>query len=187
MQKALQDQGPAEKKIRRQSMYKPKQQSLFSEKLQEFKIGELVARGTPADMDEIDHLIAADSKAYLYEPSSKESMVNAPNSAGYTPLYIASQNGSLTMVKFLMSRHADPLILSLVGQKGEESNLAAAARWNHIWVVDYYLKCCTWDIDLLKRAREGARNTEIRNMITKKIQETKGTTSCWCCMPKKKK
>jgi len=167
------------------SVYQPRQ-NFFDEHYREERLYELIAKGSPADMIELDDMIKKDCRTYLHSPSEPTSLLNAPNRAGRTPLYIATQNGNLGMVKFLISREANPLIKSKVSPTEEESCLAVAARWKHAKIVELYLEYYEWPYDELKIAKKVAGNTNIRALIQQKIDEIKPKKCCLCCMPAKK-
>ena len=101
---------------------------------------------------------------------------------GRTPLCIATQNGNLAMIKFLISKGADPLINSNVSSTEEESNLLVAARWKHQKIVEFYLEFCKWPYRELKKARNAAENAIIRKIIIERMKIIHPKVGCFSCI-----
>ena len=78
----------------------------FDRHLSDERFYELIAKGLPEDIQELDTILYNDRRMYLYNAIDSESLVNAKNSMGLTPLYVATQNGNIGMVKYLISKGA---------------------------------------------------------------------------------
>jgi len=150
----------------------------YEEHFREKRFYDLVARGDTDDIREIEEILRKDRRAHLYELGNPCSLINSPNSMGTTPLYIATQNGNLAMIKYLISKKANPLINSKVSATRTESNLLVAARWKHAKIIEFYLNFYNWPYDELKRAKKEAGNTHIKQILSKHIKATK-PNSCF--------
>ncbi len=160
------------------SNYAP-QKGAFDDMFRDEHMYHLIARGAPADLAELDSMIVSGK-------ASIEETVNRPDRFGHTPLYIASQNGNLEVVKFLLGHKADPLMKSRFSGNEEEGNLSVAARWKHERVVEHLLENCDWTAKDLSRAKTEAGTTRIRRMVGRKLAQVKGSACCFCCIPDKK-
>ena len=170
-------------KYRHRSNSVMQQRAAFLEHFKEERFYELIAKGSPADIREIDQFLSADRRTYLHDASDPKSILNAPNRLGKTPLYIATQNGSLAMVKYLISAKANPLIKSKVSATEEENNLSVAARWKHIKIVEFYIDFYDWPYEELKKAYKVAGNAAVKEMLKKQMAEVKPKSGWLCCMP----
>lgn len=130
----------------------------------ENEVYRLVARGAPEDIKALNELLSS---------GAEQSIVNRPNKFGRTPLYIASQNGNLQMIKCLLANKADLGRRSKVSEREEESNLAVAARWSHENVVGFYLVHFEWRLQDLQQALAGARTDRIRRKLASLIRKQK--------------
>ena len=140
---------------------------------QEKRLYILFARGSPEDIKEIDDLIMKESE------ENRNLILNKPNDCGHTPLYIASQNGNLDMVKYLLLHKATLTIKSKVSKTEEESNLSVAARWSHENLVTFYLEIYKWPVKDLSQAKNAARTNAIKKLIAAKlIKHNKCCMSC---------
>ena len=85
-------------------------------------------------------------KRHMYESHNPKHMINAENSFGMRPLYVACLHGHLEVVKVLISYGADPHLLSLtdIDTKEEEGVLEMCARWSHVKIVEYLLSQAKW-------------------------------------------
>ena len=138
---------------------------------------DLIAKGSLEDIKEIEEILYNNKRNYLHDPTDERSLLNAPNGLGITPLYIASQNGSLPMIKYLISKGANPLIASKVSLDIEETNLLVAARWKHLKITEFYLSSCKWSIKDLRKAKDAAGNSIIKETINIYI---KRKSKCFC-------
>jgi len=170
------------KAFRANSVIQYRQQN-FEEHFREERYYDLIAKGSPEDIHELEEILSKDRRTYLYNPSDQASPLNAPNSMGKTPLYIATQNGSLPMIKYLIGKGANPLINSKVSATEEESNLLVAARWKHLKIVEFYLEYYKWSKEELKKAKAATDNTAIKDKISKHMNLG---YSWFCCMSRKK-
>lgn len=158
-------------------------QQNFEEHFREERFYDLIAKGSPEDIHELEELLGKDRRTYLHNPGDLASPLNAPNSMGRTPLYVATQNGGLPMIKYLIGKGSNPLVNSKVSPSEEESNLLVAARWKHLKIVEFYLDYCKWPPEELKKAKAAAGNAAIKDAISKRM----GSKSGWlCCVPRKK-
>lgn len=124
-------------------------------------------------------MIKKDRRTYLYDASDVNSLTNAPNRTGHTPLYIATQNGNLEMVKYLISKRANPLQKSKVSATESESNLAVATRWKHAKIAEYYLENYKWPYEDLRQAKRAAGNPALRRMVAEHMARVK-PSGCLC-------
>ena len=161
--------------------------SNFDEHFREERYYDLIAKGSPEDIYEIDEILHKDRRSYLHNPGDSKSLLNAPNRMGQTPLYIATKNGNLAMVKYLIGKEANPLIKSKVSDTEEESNLLVGARWKHIKLVEFYLEFYTWPDEELKKAKMFAGNAAIKHLLNKHMNQSKGCFFCIPCKPQKSK
>ncbi len=159
--------------------------NFFEEHYREERLFELIARGSPEDLNEIEEIIRKDRRTYLYDLGDANSVVNSPNRVGHTPLYIASQNGNLKTIKYLIGKQANPMTKSKVSESEEESNLSVAARWKHAKVVQFYLESYSWPYADLKKAKHAAGNVTVRGIIAQHMAKLK-PKGCGCfCHPAK--
>lgn len=141
---------------------KSPQQTIFDDIRKEHQFYKLISRGAPEDIQELQELIKHD-----------KNVLNKPNKIGLTPLYIASQNGNLGMVKYLLENKVDLGKKSKVSEREEESNLVVAARWNHESVVNFYLDEFEWTLKDLREAYIVARTNKIRQRLANLIGKHK--------------
>mmetsp|Transcript_5241 Transcript_5241/g.4832 ORF Transcript_5241/g.4832 Transcript_5241/m.4832 type:complete len:161 (+) Transcript_5241:1521-2003(+) len=116
-------------------------------------------------------MIQEDPKQHMFSPDSKYHIVNRPNSLKQTPLYVAAKHGHLDMVKFLLSRGANPHILSFVSSMEQESVLEVSARWNHLQIVEHLLTVVDWTRQELKQALKSILNQQNQSELKRKLEE----------------
>ena len=184
LEKALASYTP---RSRSMSYYWQRHSTAFEDALNENQLHELIARGAPEDIRKIDALLTKGKEANLFDPSDDNNVVNRPNRFGKTPLYIASQNGNMALIKYLVLKQAKPEKRSKISSKEEESNLAVAARWKHEGVVKYYLENFEWEKDDLQQAKAVAGTKKIQKMIGSKVSKGKGENCCFLCFNVKNK
>lgn len=150
----------------------------YEKHFREERFYDLIARGDITDIKEIEDILHKTRKPY-------EDLINRPNRLGKTPLYIATQDGNLAMVKYLISKKANPLIVSRVSELKTESNLLVAARWKHAKIVEFYLNFYVWPFEELKKAKKEAGNSQVREILASHIKSNK-PKNCflWCCLSK---
>lgn len=108
--------------------------------------------------------------SYTLASSDPNHILNRKNNLGLSPLYIASRNGNLGVVKYLCERKCD-----LKQKCNGESALAAAARWNHGPVVQYFLEVVA-EASVLKDAARLAASPAVATLFA-----SKGISSAKAC------
>ena len=94
--------------------------------------------------------------------SDSDHILNRKNNLGLSPLYIASRNGNLDVVKYLIEQNCD------IKQKCHgESAMAVAARWNHGPVVEYFLNFVS-ESGMLREAAQSSASPSVANLFTSK-------------------
>eukprot|EP00826_Nyctotherus_ovalis_P009031 TRINITY_DN12359_c0_g4_i1.p1 TRINITY_DN12359_c0_g4~~TRINITY_DN12359_c0_g4_i1.p1 ORF type:complete len:306 (+),score=59.66 TRINITY_DN12359_c0_g4_i1:85-1002(+) len=157
----------------------------YEEHFREERFYDLIAGGDTKDIGEIEEMLGKDKRTRSQGLRSPGNLVNCPNRMGRTPLHIATQNGNLAMVKYLISKKANPLINSRVSNTKTESNLLVASRWKHAKIVEFYITFYEWPYTELRRAKKEAGNAQVRQMLGKHMKAVK-PSSCflWCCLNK---
>eukprot|EP01022_Parablepharisma_sp_SALTPOND_P030309 TRINITY_DN7594_c0_g4_i1.p1 TRINITY_DN7594_c0_g4~~TRINITY_DN7594_c0_g4_i1.p1 ORF type:complete len:408 (+),score=23.82 TRINITY_DN7594_c0_g4_i1:135-1226(+) len=182
LEKALESYQP---RFRSLSHYQQRQQSIFEEIAKEDQLFKLIARGAHEDIEQINTLLTQGREANLFDPSDDNYIINRPNRFGHTPLYIASQNGNLEVIKYLLAHKANVFKKSKVSSKEEESNLAVASRWKHEGIVKYYLDAFNWPIADLQQAKALAGTKKIQKILSRKLNKDKKGGCCLFCIPRK--
>jgi len=103
------------------------------------KLFELIKSGKDSNLKKIGDLISKDPNKYLYDSSKKELFfINKKNFEFITPLYVATLNGHLNVVKILIENGADHL--GKIGKDSEgEFVLQTSIRWKLSKIIEFYL------------------------------------------------
>ena len=82
---------------------------------------QLIADGVSTQV--LEEEFARNPKKNMYSIKDTEHIINAPSISGRTPLNVATSNGHLHLVKYLIEKGADPHIRSQMTASKTESNL----------------------------------------------------------------
>lgn len=154
----------------------------FSRAVSEYRLLESlfshIARGSAADLSEVDSLLRSDPARALNALSDSKSLVNHRSVNGKTLLHEAATQGNLPAVQLLLRHGAD--LYQKSDSDGElETPLQAACRWNHVHVAELLLSRYNWPKEDLKSAYRATRNPELRANITRVLGKAKHSCRCW--------
>ena len=104
-----------------------------------------------------------------------------------TALYWACTECNLRIVRYLLTRKADPRIACVIDEKTEETPLGCAIRWGYVSLVSRYMnnmndgieellsdECvCKADFKTIQLLRKRCRNHEIEVLLKEKYQQYK--------------
>jgi hypothetical protein len=137
-----------------------------------------IARGSTADLKEVDALLLNDSKRYFGSREDAKSLVNHRSMNGKTLVYEAATQGNLAAVELLLRHGADLSRKSDID--GElETPLEAACRWSHVPVAELLLSRHKWTKEELKAAHRATRNPQLRGSITRVLGKARQACGCW--------
>lgn len=92
-----------------------------------------------------------DPRKHLRSKHDPDHLINKWNEHGQTPLYVATKNGHLKIIKFFIEEGANPHMKSYIKINSteieEESILDAAVRWRFTAIVNYLLTNFDWSKD----------------------------------------
>ena len=100
--------------------------------------------GTEEDINTMASLLTEDPNRFYYDWDPRK-LINCGtsffalfilvDSQNRTALYLACADCNLRLVRFLLSRSADPRIAFVIDEKTEETPLGCAIRWGYVEVV----------------------------------------------------
>ena len=92
--------------------------------------------GTEEDINTMASLLTEDPNRFYYNcGTSFFILFILVDSQNRTALYLACADCNLRLVRFLLSRSADPRIAFVIDEKTEETPLGCAIRWGYVEVV----------------------------------------------------
>lgn len=115
-------------------------------------------------------ILENDPKRYIRVKSDPLHLINKKNTHGQSPLYIASKNGNLEVLKFLLDNEANfdhsPFIVE--EENFTETPLQAACRWGHKDIVSFLLTRFKFTMEELENCLNSTENKEILKLLRQK-------------------
>lgn len=106
------------------------------------------SRGTDADIEKMGELLCEDPNRF-YSDWDPRKLLNCGmylmnvwtvvDSRNRTAMYLACTDCNLQLLRFLISKNADPRIAYVIDEKTEETPLGCAVRWGYTEVASRYL------------------------------------------------
>jgi len=131
-----------------------------------------IARGNSKDLKIIQDIIHSDVSSSLFGTESEKHIINRANLRGQTPLYVATLNGNLNIIKLLLEMGANALLLSDTGSKKEESLLDVCVRWNHYSTLEFLLSSVNWPSKYISDSSKKCKTKDMKllykNLVKKK-------------------
>ncbi|CAD8128018.1 unnamed protein product [Paramecium sonneborni] len=121
--------------------------------------------GSNEDIQNMIKILQRDPKRNLTNPQDPNHIINSLNQYGQNALYIASKNGNVEVVKFLLSLECNTHIKSRIFQDVTESPLEVSSRWHHLECVRQLLKADRYSNSELRSAIKVTQNQEIINLL----------------------
>jgi len=131
-------------------------------------------RSSASDIAFIQTALESDPRENLYDEDSTQRITNKPNTQGYTPLYVASKNGNIQLLKILLDHRANPYQHCYTSKNDKQTILSVASRWGHLNIVQFLLSNkFMWPSKDLKKAYEQAANKEVKALIKTELDKDK--------------
>jgi hypothetical protein len=150
--------------------------------IQEYRLSELVftliARGSQADLDQLEKLVLEDPKRYIRPSTDSTSLVNRPSPAGVRPIVEAARYGHCHIVQYLLDTGANPHLPSRAGPDEDENALEVACRWSHLEIVRLLLGGSKWTRQEIKFARKVTTNLAINRVLLEAMPKGRW----WSCL-----
>ncbi|MCQ2820613.1 MAG: ankyrin repeat domain-containing protein [archaeon] len=131
--------------------------------------------------ESFDYLFNQNPERTKYYPENKKFLFNQPLPNGKTLLYIACQEGTYEIVKYLLRKGLDPNIKSQYCGM-EDTCLGVACRWGYCSIVEALLE--TGKIDqysiLYVYEKEKDLSLNIKEILLKYLPEKKPGKGCAC-------
>ncbi|CAD8193266.1 unnamed protein product [Paramecium octaurelia] len=132
--------------------------------------------GSSEDIQNMIKILQRDPKRNLTNPQDPTHIINQLNQYGQNALYIASKNGNVEVIKFLLSLECNPHIRSRIVEDLTESPLEVSSRWHHLECVRLLLNAGKYTNAELRSAIKVTENQEIINLL--KLNMTSSLFSC---------
>ncbi|CAK69266.1 unnamed protein product (macronuclear) [Paramecium tetraurelia] len=132
--------------------------------------------GSSEDIQHMIKILQRDPKRNLTNPQDPNHIINQLNQYGQNALYIASKNGNVEVIKFLLSLECNPHIRSRIVEDLTESPLEVSSRWHHLECVRLLLNAGKYTNAELRSAIKVTENQEIINLL--KLNMTSSLFSC---------
>ncbi len=91
-------------------------------------------------VEQMEKMLGADPKRFIYERDNAEHLLNKHNSRGQNAAYMAAKNGHKSILEFLYRNKANFRIPSSINQKYKEEPVEVATRWQHhdcvLWMIN---------------------------------------------------
>lgn len=114
--------------------------------------------------------------------SDDRHILSKPDKYGRRPLDVACQNGNLKVVEFLIGKGC--LLKTEPDKSYPDIPLLVAARWNHLSIVEYLLKCSEYKPKVIKIGMKTTTSKEIKNSFEKYLESqgiwVGGYFCCFC-------
>ncbi|KAK8804909.1 hypothetical protein WA171_006874 [Blastocystis sp. BT1] len=171
----------------RQKQEEAQMQAVWEESLQTVRREALwfqaASRGTDTDIEKMAELLCEDPNRF-YSDWDPRKLLNCVDSRNRTAMYLACTDCNLQLLRFLISKNADPRIAYVIDEKTEETPLGCAVRWGYTEVAKLLLEkssYCKAEIKTIARLRKRCRNKEIGALLKEKysihkdeLNKTKG-------------
>ncbi|CAD8070446.1 unnamed protein product [Paramecium primaurelia] len=125
--------------------------------------------GSNEDIQNMIKILQRDPKRNLTNPQDPNHIINSLNQYGQNALYIASKNGNVKVIKFLLSLECNTHIRSRIFQDLTESPLEVSSRWHHLECVRLLLDAERYTNTELRSAIKVTQNQEIINMLKRNM------------------
>ncbi|CAD8185881.1 unnamed protein product [Paramecium pentaurelia] len=132
--------------------------------------------GSNEDIQNMIKILQRDPKRNLTNPQDPNHIINSLNQYGQNALYIASKNGNIQVIKFLLSLECNIHIKSRIFDDLTESPLEVSSRWHHLECVKLLLNSGLYSNQELRSAIKVTENQEIINLL--KLNMTSSLFSC---------